>query len=197
MFTGLIEACGQVTALEPSGEQARLRIAAPFAHELSLGDSVAINGCCLTAVEIDADSVAFDVLTKTLEVTSLGDLATGHAVNLERALKLGDRLGGHFVQGHIDATGTIESLEPRGQDHVLSLRLPAGFESLCILKGSLAIDGISLTIAELDGSLAQCWIIPHTFSSTNLHQRATGQRVNLEFDMLAKHIARLVACRES
>lgn len=195
MFTGLIEACGEVLARETHGDQARLRLAVPFAAELAVGDSVAVNGCCLTAVELDAASAAFDVLTKTLEVTSLGDLAPGDRVNLERALRMGDRLGGHFVQGHVDATGVIEALESRGQDHVLAVRLPPELEPLCLEKGSLAIDGISLTLAELDGTLARFWIIPHTFAETNLGRRAVGQRVNLEVDMLAKHVAKLIGRR--
>lgn len=192
MFTGLVEACGSVRSLETRGDQARLSIAAPFAAEMSLGDSVAVNGCCLTAVAIDPVGVDFDVLMQTLKVTSLGDLKPGSPVNLERALRAGDRLGGHFVQGHIDDTGVIARLEPHGQDHVLEVRLPEHLAPLCIDKGSLAIDGISLTIAELEGTLARFWIIPHTFQQTNLHARHAGDRVNLEADLLAKHVAKLI-----
>lgn len=192
MFTGLVEACGRVRQLERRGDQARLSIALPFASELSLGDSVAVNGCCLTAVAVDPVGADFDVLMQTLEVTSLGDLEEGSPVNVERALKVGDRLGGHFVQGHIDATGTIERLEPHGQDHVLEVRLPEKIARLCIDKGSLAIDGISLTIADLEGTLARFWIIPHTSEQTNLHARKVGDRVNLEADLLAKHVAKLI-----
>jgi riboflavin synthase len=192
MFTGLVEACGRVRSLERRGDQARLSLAIPFAAELTLGDSVAVNGCCLTAVAVDPVGADFDVLMQTLDVTSLGDLAEGSPVNLERALRAGDRLGGHFVQGHVDATGTVEQLGPHGQDHVLDVRLPENLAPLCIDKGSLAVDGISLTIAEIDGTLARFWIIPHTFEQTNLHARQPGQRVNLEADLLAKHVAKLM-----
>ncbi|MFC7335885.1 riboflavin synthase [Haloferula chungangensis] len=192
MFTGLVESTGRVLSLEARGDQACLRIDIPFASELTLGESVAINGCCLTVVESSESEASFDVLTQTLKVTSLGDLAAGHRVNLERALRAGDRLGGHFVQGHIDDIGIIETLEPRGQDHLLEIRLPDAIAELCIDKGSLAIDGISLTIAELEGSLARFWIIPHTMERTNLSGRAAGQRVNLEADVLAKHVAKLL-----
>ena len=192
MFTGLIESTGRVLALEARGEQARLTLNIPFSSELELGESVAINGCCLTVAELDGDNIGFDVLTQTLSVTSLGDLSKGDAVNLERALRAGDRLGGHFVQGHIDDTGIIEKLEAHGQDHLLEIRLPDQIATLCIDKGSLAIDGISLTIAELDATLARFWIIPHTMELTNLSTRSSGQRVNLEADVLAKHVAKLL-----
>ncbi|BCX49946.1 riboflavin synthase subunit alpha [Haloferula helveola] len=192
MFTGLVECTGVVTDVEERGEQARLSLALPFAPELSLGDSVAINGCCLTVVSLSPAGASFDVLTQTLRVTSLGDLQPGDPVNLERALQVGDRLGGHFVQGHIDGTGTIEVLREVGQDHELAIRLPDDIARLCIDKGSLAMDGISLTIADLEDTLARFWIIPHTFERTNLHHREVGQRVNLEADLLAKHVAKLL-----
>ncbi|MGB6220947.1 riboflavin synthase [Haloferula sp.] len=192
MFTGLVESTGQVIALEERGDQARLTLEIPFANELESGESVAINGCCLTVAELVDARVSFDVLTQTLSVTSLGDLKPGDLVNLERALRAGDRLGGHFVQGHIDDTGVIEKLEPHGQDHLLEIRLPEEIAALSIDKGSLAIDGISLTIAELEDTLARFWIIPHTIARTNLCTRSSGQRVNLEADVLAKHVAKLL-----
>ncbi len=192
MFTGLVEALGKVVALEALGEQARLLISIPFDSELALGDSVAVNGCCLTVAEISGESVAFDVLAQTLRVTSLGKLATGSVVNLERALRVGDRLGGHFVQGHVDAVGEIVSLEESGQDHVVEVSLPPEIQRLCVGKGSIAIDGISLTIADLKEASAVFWITPHTFSHTNLLNAKPGATVNLEGDMLAKHVARLL-----
>jgi riboflavin synthase len=192
MFTGLIESTGRVLGLEPRGEQARLTLDIPFALELELGESVAINGCCLTVAHLSETGTGFDVLTQTLKVTSLGDLKSDDRVNLERALRAGDRLGGHFVQGHVDDTGTIETLEAHGQDHLLEIRLPDDIAALCIDKGSLAIDGISLTIAELEDTLARFWIIPHTMERTNLSTRASSQRVNLEADVLAKHVAKLM-----
>ena len=192
MFTGLIEACGTVRSLESRGKQARLQISLPFATELALGDSVAVNGCCLTATDIDETSASFDVLTQTLKVTSLGDLEEGSTVNLERAMQVGARFGGHFVQGHVDGTGRIIGYATSGQDHRLEIQVPESMAKLCIEKGSLAIDGISLTIAELDGTLARFWIIPHTHTHTNLASRRAGQRVNLEADLLAKHVAKLM-----
>jgi len=193
MFTGLVEAVGIVRGLEPRGGQARLTIDVPFARELALGDSVAVNGCCLTVAARTNDSASFDLLGQTLRVTSLGGLAAGSIVNLERAMRIGDRFGGHFVQGHVDATGIITRLEPSGQDHVLTITLPPEIERLCVDKGSLAVDGISLTIAELRKDDAVFWITPHTWDHTHLHAARTGQTVNFEADMLAKHVAKLLA----
>lgn len=195
MFTGLVEATGGVIALEARGEQARLTLDIPFAPELALGDSVAINGCCLTVAETAPAGVAFDLLAQTLRVTSLGALREGSVVNLERALRAGDRFGGHFVQGHVDATGTIIGLERQGQDHIVRISLPPGIRRLCIDKGSLAMDGISLTIAELLPAAAVFWITPHTWQVTHLHAAVHGQPVNLEADMLAKHVDALLAAR--
>ncbi len=192
MFTGLIESLGTVVSLEEKGEQARLCIAIPFYGELSLGDSVAVNGCCLTVSEISGQEIAFDVLAQTLRVTSLGKLSAGSVVNLERALRVGDRLGGHFVQGHVDGTGVILALEENGQDHVVEVSLPADIHRLCVGKGSISIDGISLTIAELKAESAVFWITPHTFAHTNLRDAKAGDTVNLEADMLAKHVAALM-----
>ena len=192
MFTGLVEALGMIVFLVEKGEQARLCIAIPFSGELALGDSVAVNGCCLTVAEISGTDISFDVLAQTLRVTSLGKLAAGSVVNLERALRVGDRLGGHFVQGHVDGTGVILSLEENGQDHVVEVSLTAEIQRLCVGKGSIAIDGISLTIAELKGASAVFWITPHTFSHTNLRDAKAGDTVNLEADMLAKHVAALM-----
>jgi riboflavin synthase len=195
MFTGLVEALGTVVSLDAGKGQARLALAIPFASELALGDSVAVNGCCLTVAAIDDDHIAFDLLAQTLDVTSLGGLASGKVVNLERAMKAGDRFGGHFVQGHVDEVGKIRGIEARGQDHVVDVELPDAIARLCIEKGSLAVDGISLTIASLKGSIATFWITPHTWDHTNLHAANDGQRVNLEADMLAKHVDSLLAAR--
>ncbi len=192
MFTGLVEALGNVVSLETKGEQARLFLSIPFSGELALGDSVAVNGCCLTVAEVSGDSVAFDILAQTLRVTSLGGLSAGSSVNLERALRIGDRLGGHFVQGHVDGVGEIVSLEENGQDHVLEFTVPTEIHRLCVGKGSITVDGISLTLAELKEASAVAWITPHTFSHTNLCEMRVGDSVNLEGDMLAKHVARLL-----
>ncbi len=195
MFTGLVEATGTVVSLTSLGEQAKLLLAIPFAGELGLGDSVAVNGCCLTVASFTPDGVTFDILSQTLKVTSLGNLKEGSTVNLERALRVGDRLGGHFVQGHVDATGSIVGISPHGQDHMLEISLPREIHRLCIDKGSLAIDGISLTIAELRESSAVFWITPHTWEHTHLRAAAEGQPVNLEADLLAKHVDKLLAAR--
>jgi riboflavin synthase len=168
----------------------------PFADDLKLGDSVANNGCCLTVADLPAPGQAsFDLLTQTLRVTSLGELSPGSTVNLERAMSAGDRFGGHFVQGHVDATGTIIRLDPSGQDHIVEVSLPPAIHALCVDKGSLAVDGISLTIADLLADSAVFWITPHTWENTNLHAAKPGQSVNLEADMLAKYVAKMIADR--
>ncbi len=195
MFTGLVEATGTVRSLELRGEQARFVVEIPFASELVDGESVAVNGCCLTVTAKDSNTASFDVLKQTLSVTSLGELSEGRLVNLERAMLAGDRFGGHFVQGHVDATGEILDLSPHGQDHRLEISLPADIQKLCIDKGSLAIDGISLTIAELKENSAVFWIIPHTMELTRLSDATVGQKVNLEADVIAKHVARLLESR--
>lgn len=195
MFTGLIEATGKVLAIEPRADQVRLTLEIPFASELVDGESCAVNGCCLTVTEHDDSSASFDVLQQTLNVTSLGELTVGRLVNLERAMLASDRFGGHFVQGHVDDTGEILDLSPHGGDYRFEIALPAEMMPLCIDKGSLAIDGISLTIAELKESSAVFWIIPHTMEMTRLHDAAVGQKVNLEADVIAKHVARLLEGR--
>lgn len=195
MFTGLVEAVGTVVALESRGEQARLTLELPFATDLKLGDSVAINGCCLTVANLTDHGTSFDLLAQTLRVTSLGGLKAGSKVNLERAMMVGDRFGGHFVQGHVDSTGKIVRLEESGQDHIVSVSLPPEIHRLCVEKGSLAIDGISLTIAGLTENEAVFWITPHTWEHTHLHVAEIGQAVNLEADMLAKYVEKLVSAR--
>ena len=197
MFTGLVEAIGTVLGLESKGEQARLTLAIPFAAELALGDSVAINGCCLTVADLSPGGTAFDLLAQTLRVTSLGGLAAGSMVNLERAMMVGERFGGHFVQGHVDGTGKITRLEASGQDHIVGVSLPPEIHRLCIDKGSLCVDGISLTIAELTAGEAVFWITPHTWEHTHLHLAGIGQAVNLEVDLLAKYVDKLLAARMS
>lgn len=195
MFTGLVEAVGTVVTLENRGEQARLTLELPFAPKLKHGDSVAVNGCCLTVADLTEETASFDLLTQTLNVTSLGSLTVCSRVNLERAMMVGDRFGGHFVQGHVDATGKITRLDRQGQDHIVAVSLPPEIHHHCVDKGSLAIDGISLTIAELTPNEAVFWITPHTWENTHLHAAHIGQAVNLEADMLAKYVAKLVTAR--
>ncbi len=195
MFTGLVEAVGLVESVVPAQDQARITIRIPFAGDLALGDSVAVNGCCLTVAALAEGTASFDLLTQTLNVTSLGSVQAGSEVNLERAMQVGDRFGGHFVQGHVDATGTITRLEPKGQDHVLAVSLPPDVHRLCVPKGSISVDGISLTIAELAEAEATFWITPHTWDHTHLRTAKEGDTVNLEADMLAKHVDHLLSLR--
>jgi riboflavin synthase len=193
MFTGLVEATGRVIALEPCGEQARLTLEAPFAAELSLGESVAINGCCLTVTTADSSIASFDLLKQTLAVTSLGVLKPGGLVNLERSLPVGGRLGGHFVQGHVDGAGQFLSMEPLGDGNWwLSVRVPRELLRYLVFKGSIAIDGISLTIAALEDDVVSVAIIPHTYEQTSLGKLAASDRVNIECDVIAKHVERLI-----
>ncbi len=195
MFTGLVESTGTITAIKEVGEQSRFSISIPFAEELALGDSVATNGCCLTVAASAQSGVHFDLLAQTLRVTSLGALEVGSTVNLERALRPNDRLGGHFVQGHVDSTGKILDYSQHGQDHRFEVALPPQIHKYCIEKGSLALDGISLTIAELTEHSAVFWITPHTHEHTHLHSVKVGQPVNLEADLLAKYTEKLLAAR--
>lgn len=191
MFTGLVECTGEVRVLNPIEGGARLTLSIPFADELVLGESVAVNGCCLTVDLIDGRDVGFDLLTQTMRVTNLGSLVPGDIVNLERAMKANDRLGGHFVMGHVDCRGLVLVVEPVGQDYRVEVEIPAEMARYCIDKGSVCMDGISLTIARLDGNKLEFWITPHTFKRTNLQRRSPGNAVNIEVDMLAKYVEKL------
>lgn len=196
MFTGLVEETGHILAMERGQGGARLSLRAPLiAGDLRRGDSVAVNGCCLTATALDGEIIAFDLLDETLARTNLGALAPGASVNLERALAAHARLGGHFVQGHIDTTGEILAFEQVKADHRLEITLPAEFARYVAFKGSIAIDGISLTVAELREKSFVVWIIPHTLEMTNLRRRKAGDAVNLEFDLLAKYVERILAAK--
>ena len=197
MFTGIVESTGRVAALTATPAGGRLELAGvPFSAELSLGESVAVNGCCLTVVEYTADgTVKFDLLQETLRVTNLGALTVDQRVNLERALPAGGRLSGHFVQGHVDCTSEVLALEPVGQDWRFTVALPAAFRQLCLHRGSICVDGMSLTMAELTDESFTIWITPHTYAVTNLQTTRAGGRVNLEFDLLAKYIQRLTEVR--
>lgn len=198
MFTGIVEETGRVLAFEPRAEAWSLRVAARSVLEgLVIGDSIAVNGCCLTAADFDAGGIRFDVLEETRRLTNFAALGPGGQVNLERSLRLGGKMGGHFVTGHVDAIGTIETFDARGKDHYLRVRIPRELSRLVVKKGSIAIDGISLTVAENGDDSLAVWIIPHTREVTNLAARRAGDPVNLEFDLLAKHVERLLAGRES
>ena len=198
MFTGLVEETGELLALERSAAGARLTLRAPLiAGDIRLGDSVAVNGCCLTVTRREGGTLAFDLLDETLARTNLGVLAPGAPVNLERALAAHARLGGHFVQGHIDTTSPILAFEQVKADHRLEIALPKEFARYVAFKGSIAIDGISLTVAEVRAESFVVWIIPHTFAVTNLRAKKAGDLVNLEFDLLAKYVERLLAAERS
>ena len=163
MFTGLVVETGEIVSLTPNGESARLTLRAPsLAPQSQLGDSIAVNGCCLTITARDGDRLSFDLLAETLRITNIGDLSPGAKVNLEPALGAGAKMGGHFVQGHVDTTAAILDLSPHGQDHRLEIALPSEFAQLVVFKGSIAVDGISLTVAEVRDSSFVCWIIPHS-----------------------------------
>lgn len=193
MFTGLVESTARVTAILPRDGGARLELEiGPMVADVRPGDSIAVNGCCLTATEIVGERVAFDLLEQTLRVTSLGDLKVGDLVNIERAMLAGARLGGHFVQGHVDGTVTILTWREDGADWRLEVALPAEARGLVIPKGSICLDGISLTAAEVSDDRVTCFIIPHTRAVTHLSQKQAGQRMNVEWDMLAKHVRELV-----
>lgn len=196
MFTGIIEETGRVERFERGADAWKLRIAARVALVgVAQGDSIAVNGCCLTVVEHDADGLVFDVLEETRRLTSFSALAAGSAVNLERSLSFGGKMGGHFVTGHVDGLGVVEVFEPRGADRYLRVRAPAGGGRYLIHKGSIAIDGISLTVAEVEGDVFAVWLIPHTVAATNLSEKRPGDPVNLEFDLLGKYVEKLLAGR--
>lgn len=196
MFTGIVEETGRVVAFEPRAEAWSLTIAASTALvDLAPGDSIAVNGCCLTATQWDASTLRFDVLEETRRLTNFSALKPGARVNLERSLRFGGKVGGHFVTGHIDAQGEIAAFEPRGKDFYVRVRIPEKFSRYIVHKGSIALDGISLTIAEVDQTSFAVWIIPHTRTVTNLLEKQVGDPVNLEFDLLGKHVEKLLATR--
>ena len=198
MFTGIVEETGHVVAFTPHATSWRLQIAARAAlRDVALGDSIAVNGCCLTVVEYDAQHLYFDVLEETRRLTNFAALAAGALVNLERSLRFDGKMGGHFVSGHIDGQGEIEVLEVRGKDTYLRVRVPAGGGRYLIHKGSIAIDGMSLTVAEVSGDSFAVWLIPTTLALTNIRTRRAGERVNLEFDLLGKYVEKLLNIRPS
>ncbi len=192
MFTGIVEETGKVVAFTQGGDSWKLQIAADVAlRDCALGDSIAVNGCCLTVTRFDAQHVWFDVLEETRRLTNFSALAPGAAVNLERALRFGGKIGGHFVTGHVDGLGVIETFEPRGNDHYLRVKAPVGQGRYLIHKGSITIDGISLTVAEVASDAFAVWIIPTTIQVTNLREKRAGAAVNLEFDLLGKYVEKL------
>jgi riboflavin synthase len=191
MFTGLIEAVGEIVEIKPTPAGFRLRFLTGLATELTPGESVAVNGVCLTVVSADPDGVHADVTPETARVTTLGGLKRGGMVNLERPLRADARLGGHFVQGHVDATGTVEDIRQEGDAYWLTIKFPPQVASYIVRKGSIAVDGISLTVAGVDERHFDVQIIPYTWEHTNLHAIRTGDPVNLECDILGKYVVRV------
>jgi riboflavin synthase len=193
MFTGLIEELGTVLACEENDRGTQLEINAPrLAEKIQIGDSVAVNGCCLTVTTRRRDQLAFDLLGETIARTNLKTLRRDDRVNLERALAMDRRLDGHFVQGHVDCAARILALTETGADWRLEVELPAEFAHYVACKGSIAVNGISLTVAEVSPRSFTVWIIPHTRVETNLGTARAGDLVNLEFDLLAKYLERML-----
>ena len=198
MFTGLIEEVGTVIALRANGKATQLEITAPqLAGGIRLGDSVAINGCCVTVASRNRSQLTFDVLQESLDRTNLKNLQSESRVNLELALSARSRLGGHFVQGHVDCAAPILALDETGPDLRLEIGLASEFARYVAYKGSIAVNGISLTVAEVSPKSFAVWIIPHTRAQTNLATARGGDLLNLEFDLLAKYVERMLDRRDS
>ncbi len=196
MFTGLIEAIGDVAELKPTPAGFRLRVATALADELAAGASVAVSGVCLTVIASDSDGIHMDVSPETARVTSLGSLKRGSLVNLERPVRVDTLMGGHFVQGHVDATGTIEDLRQEGDHHWLTVKYPSILAPYLVRKGSIAVDGISLTVAGLGDRHLDVQIIPYTWEHTNLKAARVRDLVNLECDIIGKYVVRALEVGE-
>ena len=196
MFTGIVRERGRLAAIEGGADGVRLRITAPqTAAQTAVGDSVAINGVCLTATSVTDGELAFDAVAETLRRTSLGRLEPGSEVNLEPALRAGEPLGGHIVQGHVDGVGRVRSLEPAGDGAELTVEAAPELLRYCVEKGSITVDGVSLTVASLSEEAFTIALIPHTLAETTLSRLVPGDEVNLEVDVLAKYVERLLGAR--
>jgi riboflavin synthase len=196
MFTGLIEAVGTVAELKTTAGGFRIRIQTSLAADLSPGDSLAVNGVCLTVIAADGGEVHADIGPETARVTTLGSLRGEQQVNLERPMRADGRLGGHFVQGHIDGTGIVEEIRPDGDSHWLTISFDRSLSPYLIRKGSIAVDGVSLTVAGLGGNVFEAMIIPFTWSNTALSSLKVRERVNIECDMIGKYVARAIELTE-
>ena len=193
MFTGLVEETGEVLSFHAQPESWRLRIKGKLVSEdVQIGDSIAVNGCCLSVTETSKHTLVFDVLEETRLVTNLKDVDLGSKVNLERSLRHDGRMGGHFVTGHVDCVGKIKEIRHKGRDVLLRIEAPKPFRKYLVYKGCIAVDGISLTIAEVSEQTISIWLIPHTLEMTNLGGREKGEAVNLEFDLLAKYAEKIL-----
>jgi riboflavin synthase len=193
VFTGLIEDVGLVEAVERDGEGATLRISSSLAGELSPGDSISVNGCCLTATAVDGDRFETEAMNQTLQVTALDGIESGGRVNLELAMKVGDRLGGHIVQGHVDGVGTVSSVEDDGFARRVRAGLPTQLLQFVVDKGSITLNGVSLTVADLGDPWVEVSLIPETLERTNLGEVQAGSRLNVECDVVAKYVERLMS----
>lgn len=198
MFTGIVEETGTVAQIAAGADSIRLQVRSKICgDDARLGDSIAVNGCCLTVVDVTTESGAtlltFDLLRETWNRTNLSASSEGSAVNLERAMPANGRVHGHFVTGHIDGTGRIETFEERGADWYLRVQASSDLLRYIVFKGSIAVDGISLTVAEVTSNAFAVWIIPHTFRVTALRERKAGQLLNIEADLLAKYVEKLTA----
>lgn len=193
MFTGIVEGVGKVVSFEEKKAAWFLKLQAPefIAETLSDGDSLACNGCCLTLVGRDANELSFELLEETIRLTSFEGVKAGTKINLERPLAANARLGGHFVSGHIDVRSKVEVFEQKGKNFYLKVAVPKEFSKYVVYKGSVAIDGISLTVAEANADSLAVWLIPHTLEVTNLSDCEAGKYVNLEFDLLAKYVEKI------
>jgi riboflavin synthase len=197
MFTGIVENLGVIAALDRGPEGGRLRVRAPeLAPQLQVSASIAVNGCCLTVVEKTAEGFAADLSGETLRCTAFGEMKPGARVNLERPLTAGKEFGGHFVQGHVDGVGRVTRLAPEGDNWWLGVRVPEEIERYVAMKGSIAIDGISLTVAALRDGIAEVAVIPFTYAQTNIRDMTLGDAVNIECDILAKYVERLMEARD-
>jgi riboflavin synthase len=192
MFTGIVRELGRVDSIERSESGARLRIAAELATELATGDSVSVEGACLTAAAIDAGGFEADVMNQTLELSTLGELEPGDPVNLEPALRAGDPLGGHIVQGHVDGVGEVVAAVEDGIARRLGVRAPGGLERYLVERGSVTVAGASLTVAGLDGDRFEVSLIPETLERTTLGTASEGKKLNIELDILARYVERLL-----
>ena len=198
MFTGIIEERGVITAVERNADAARITVRGPLAvSDAKHGDSISVSGVCLTVIDQDTETFTADVMAQTLAMSTLADIAPGRTVNLERAAQVGDRLGGHIVQGHIDGTATVLSIEDGSAWRIVRLSLGPEHAPLVARKGSIAVDGVSLTVSAVGGGLADGWfevsLIPETLTATTLGDRVPGDRVNIETDILARHVERMLA----
>lgn len=192
MFTGIVEEKGEVISFVQREQAWEMKVKASKAlAQVALGDSIAVNGCCLSVTSFDEQSLTFDVLEETRRLTNFPDLKAGAPVNLERSLRFDGKVGGHFVTGHIDTQGTIELFEQRGADFYLKVQAGEGVRRLVVQKGSVALDGVALTIAEVENESFAVWLIPTTLEITNLGNKKAGDKLNVEFDLLGKYVDKL------